>query len=376
MFFIITGKPGASKTLHAIEKVEKMRAEARKERGVERPVFYWNIGDVTLDGWQPLGDPSTFDLGHQGVDPDKTRARRWFECPKDSIIVLDECQKLWPKRKQGSEVPPYVAHLETHRKAGFDILGISQDPTLIDSHVRKLCGLHTHYRRIFGSETYHSFTWQEKCVTDVESTTEQAKALEARGAFPKQYYGTFRSAQVHNVQVRPPWKWIATLAAAILLIPFLVWLSMSILKPDEEPQLTKEELQAALQKERHATVSEVVTHVKALIEANPWDARLHQERIYGVSASKPFYDELIRPVSFPKITGCAKLVIDGEIDCWCNSQQGTKLDMSVRECLKYLERGWFDFTKPDLEEDEGPPVADQPFNLDSSMSSPSPDTNL
>lgn len=350
MFHIITGKPGASKTLHAIALVEKMRAEARKDRGVERPVFYWNIGDVKLDGWSPLGDVATFDL--MGVEPDKSAAAKWYELPRDSIIVFDECQKFWPKRPQGSQVPAYVSNLETHRKGGFDIVGISQDPTLIDSHVRKLCGLHTHYRRIFRTETYHSWTWQEKCVTDVESTTAQAQAFEERGKFPKKYYGTYRSAQVHNVKANIPWKLVGMLAGALVLIPLLVYVATQILKPDEVPRLTQQELDASLAKQKAQTVAEVVTQVKAIIAANPWDARLHQRRVDGLDASQPFYDELVRPVSFPKVSGCAKLVVDGKIDCWCNSQQGTRLNMTVRQCMSYLDRGWFDFTQPDEERDD------------------------
>lgn len=361
MFHIITGKPGASKTLHAIDLVERMRAEARKTRGVERPVFYWNIGDVTLEGWTPLGDASTFDL--MGVEADKTVARKWYELPRDSIIVFDECQKFWSKdcekpQRNGDPVPLWVSSIETHRKMGYDILALSQDPTLISVHVRKLCGMHTHYRRIFGTESYNSWTWNEKCVTDVEGKARQEEAQQARGKFPKKWYGTYRSAAVHNVKARLPWKWIATLAAVVVLMPTLVYVAIATLTPDEEPPgLTKEQMDKALQDSKQATVNEVVTQVKALIEANPWDDRLHKKRVLGVDASQPFYDELVRPVSFPKIAGCAKLTIGEKVDCWCNSQQGTKLDMTVRQCLRYLEKGWFDFTKPDIEE-----VLDEPDN--------------
>lgn len=358
MFYIITGKPGASKTLHAIALVEEMRAQARKDRSVERPVYYWNIGDVTVEGWYPLGDASTFDLANEGVQPDASQALKWYELPRDAIIVLDECQKLFPKRPQGAKVPPHVEHLETHRKSGFDIVGISQDPTLIDSHVRKLCGMHTHYRRIFGTESYHSWTWQEKCVTDVESTTEQGKAQESRGRFPKKYYGTYRSAQVHNVKARPPWKWIITIAALLVIVPGLVWVAVSVMRSytvtePENPALTQEQLAGALARERQATVHEVVTHVKALLDANPWDERLHKERVAGLDASRPFFDELVRPVAFPKIAGCAKLIVNGTVQCWCNSQQGTKLELPTRQCLRYVQAGWFDFTRPDVEESSG-----------------------
>jgi zona occludens toxin len=341
MLILITGKPGASKTLHAIDLIERMRAEAKKDRKVDRPVFYWNIGDVTLEGWQPMGDPATFDLAHESVEPDPSVAQKWFTMPKDSIIVLaiivlDEAQKLFPKRATGAKVPEYIAQLETHRKAGFDVVMVSQDPTLLDAHARKLVSEHRHYRRIFNTETYHEFKWHQRAVSDPESTSEQKKSEEKRGAFPKKWYGTYRSAQVHNVKARHPWKWYGMLAGTLFGVPLLVWGAIKILTPDEPEVL--------------ATDAPGRTAVQTVAQyANPWDAQLRTARVPGVDASAPFYDQLIRPVSFPRINGCHSMRWDdGRVECKCASQQGTYLAVPVAMCLRIIgERGQFDPMRAD-----------------------------
>lgn len=329
MLTIITGLPGSSKTLNAIAMVDGYCL-----KDPSRPVHYWNIGDVTVPGWKPMGDPSTFDL--PGQEPDMSVAEKWFDLPTGSIIILDECQKLWRKRPQGSTVPDYVNRLETHRKQGFDLIALSQHPKLVDSDVRKLVGQHIHYRRIFGTETFHSWEWQE-CQSDPESRSTQALAREERGRFPKKYYGMYRSAQTHNVKKNVPWKWVATIAAACVLVPLFGWGSIAYLRHSQ----TKDAAVA------QATSSGAKGPVAKLADSNPWEARAHVPRVQGLEASEPFYDRLIRPVSFPKIAGCLQLVVGTAVQCQCTSQQGTVLDLPVADCVRVMRRGWFDFSKPD-----------------------------
>jgi len=358
MLKIITGTPGNGKTLYTIESVEKLREE-RKKKSLPSDVYYWNIGKLTLD-WRPIGDADTFGKLDEGVEPDASKVVHWFELPAGAIIVIDEAQKVFPVRPRGAPVPKHVSELETHRHRGIDIILLTQNPKLIDSHVRKLCGMHHHLRRVFGMERSHLFTWTEECA-DVDTRNNFSRAQDSYWTFAKKYYGTYKSAEVHTHAATLPKKWIATIAICVLSFPLLVWMAWSRLYPDES--VTQEQLGQALDQQHRKTVDEVVVKVKELMERDPWDARLHQPRVSSIDASAPFYDALVRPVSMPKVAGCGKLVFHeptGErIDCWCSSQQGTRLTMSTRECLRYMEKGWFDFTKPDVDprEDE-PEVSD------------------
>lgn len=94
----------------------------------------------------------------------------------------------------------------------------------------------------------------------------------------------------------------------------------------------------------------------------------HTPRIADVPSSAPIYDQLTQPVTFPK-PFCVATFNQELLDrnarrftvgvhrgkfggCFCNSQQGTKIDMSFRACMDIVENGYFDNTKPDR-----PPVA-------------------
>lgn len=342
---IVTGTPGNGKTLYVIQKVEALR------KAKDRAVYYWNIGALTLD-WLPLGDSTTFGKLDERVEPDPSGALLWYDVPAGSIVVIDEAQKLFPVRPRGAAVPKHVSELETHRHRGIDIFLLTQNPKLIDSHVRKLCGEHYHLRRIFGMEKSRVFLWTEECA-DVDTRNNFTRAQSSVWKFPKEFYGTYKSADVHTHETKLPVKWLVTIAICVIAFPLLVWRAYtSFTGHGVDESVSPAELESALTRQREQTVKEVKEELQALMEANPWDARLHHARVASVDASKPFYDALVRPVSMPKIAGCAKLVVDAEIDCWCNSQQGTRLDMTVRECLSYLKNGWFDFTREDEVEEE------------------------
>ncbi|MGI1746548.1 zonular occludens toxin domain-containing protein, partial [Pseudomonas aeruginosa] len=82
-----------------------------------------------------------------------------------------------------------------------------------------------------------------------------------------------------------------------------------------------------------------------------------------VPSSAPIYDELTRPVAYPKpfclssrdeflVQKNRKRMVTGYRDgrlygCRCNSQQGTRLDISFEACMAYVEHGAFDPAIPD-----------------------------
>ncbi|SEC08942.1 Zonular occludens toxin (Zot) [Pseudomonas anguilliseptica] len=72
---------------------------------------------------------------------------KWYELPLNAIIVIDEAQKFFRIRPQGSQVPEYASALETMRKQGHELHCITQNPELIDLHFRNLCNGHIHYVR-------------------------------------------------------------------------------------------------------------------------------------------------------------------------------------------------------------------------------------
>src|SRR5687767_10170888 len=119
---LITGLPGAGKTLRAVYL-------ARQAIKQGRPVFVYNINGLQPFGWHPLED-----------------LNEWEKLPDGSLVIADEVQDVWKQRGFGDPIPPVQA-LSKHRHRGFDFVLLTQNPTFMDTYVRKLVNGHEHLIR-------------------------------------------------------------------------------------------------------------------------------------------------------------------------------------------------------------------------------------
>lgn len=137
--------------------------------------------------WQYFSDPST-----------------WFNLPHPCQIVLDECQRTFPPRPNGSKVPRHVSEFETHRHLGTDIYLITQDAKLLDSNVRRLAGRHIHLVNLLGSKRVRRMEWPEASdPSDYHSVKSSVKTIINH---PKQLYGVYFSALKHTHKLNIPLK--------------------------------------------------------------------------------------------------------------------------------------------------------------------------
>lgn len=193
MIYLITGKPGHGKTLYTITKIQE-RAKAEN-----RQVYYVGIKDLKLD-WVELKD------GAEWCNPEVV--------PDGAIIVMDECQRVFPPRSTGSKVPPHVQPFDVHRHRGLDVYLITQDPMLIDSFVRNLVGEHRHVLRTFGAHSARVYHWD--CVRDPDSRAERAASQQTDMFFyPKETFELYHSATHHTVKRKLP-------RVVTLAFPFLI----------------------------------------------------------------------------------------------------------------------------------------------------------
>lgn len=324
MITLITGQPGNGKTLHALWLIEKLRRETGRD------VYYWNIKGLTLP-WKPLGDPATF--GQKDEQPDTSVVADWFKLPDGAIIVVDECQKLWRVRPQGSKVPQTVAEMETHRHKGFDLFLISQNLKQIDTAVRVLVGRHVNVIRRFGFESATLYQW-ERCADPV-SERDKKEALKTDWKFPKEVYTWYKSAEVHTVQKDFPWRKIYIIAAGVLVIlscSFLVIMHIHKLRDAKLPG--------------GGTLGNAVKQAVSSDVVDVWSAKARRPRVAGVPESAPMYSDVYKVQSAPVITGCMELVYSsGEVNCTCTTWQGTPVDLSTSQCIQWLRHRPFDPTK-------------------------------
>lgn len=330
MLTLITGLPGNGKTLFLLPLVEKLRKESARD------VYYWNIPQLQLP-WKPLGDASTF--GQKGVEPDASQAKKWYELPDGAIIVIDECQKLFRVRPQGSVVPKLVSEMETHRHKGFDLILASQNLKQIDTAVRVLVGRHYHCVRRFGFEQSTVYQW-ERCA-DPTSTRDQKEALKIDFKFPREYYDKYRSAEIHTVKKDFPWKIVAKLVGGLLLVVACVFLVMKSINDLRDRGVVEEPT---------SVVSESLSETlpgKTQAMSQSWTVEARTPRLEHYPESAPMFDAVLRVQSAPTVSGCARYDYPrGVVECRCTTAQGTIIrEMSAAQCVEWIKYGRFDAFK-------------------------------
>lgn len=328
MITLLTGLPGNGKTLFALWSVEKYRVAENKRLEAEskstgkalvvREVFYAGITDLTL--------PWTL------IEPEK-----WMLCPPGSIIVIDECQTVFPKKPNGSTLPEHYDKLATHRHHGFDIFLITQHPSLVDNFVRKLTGRHYHAVRKFGMQRATVYEWGA-CTNSPESAAARNNAVPIKWAYPAEVFTYYKSAEVHTVKRSIP----AKLILAVLFVLFFVGAFYFVL--DKYQARTRKPTAVDAQGVPVSASSSAAGYAggSSQVPVDPVvDAKnyVHSStpRVVGLEHTAPKYDQLTKPVRVPVPAMCIR---KGPM-CKCYSQQGTPLPVPAPMCEQISHSGYF-----------------------------------
>lgn len=317
MITLITGTPGASKTLNAIDLVLNDPAFQ------DRPVYVYNIQLL------PPGDA----LGWQTLDLEQAKA--WYDLPHGAVIILDECQDLFPPEKFGNKVPEHIRRLNTHRHLGIDLVLITQHPKLIDTKVRRLVGQHFHFKRQFGLQSATRFTFQE-CADDPNDYFAQKAATKTRKRFNKKLFGLYKSAEVHTHKRKIPWM-VWGLLGLVIVTGFLIYTAVTGFgNRSQEPQEQIETLPPA-------TVFNAapkqqgggrLTREQYLEQWSP--------RVKGIPHSAPVYDQVYEVRDFPRPQCLLREKTD---QCRCYTQQATPLEVPEQQCRQIVAHGYWDPTR-------------------------------
>lgn len=309
MFTIVSGLPGASKTLQTIHRL--------KNSGTH--VFYYNV---------PLTDKGKSEL--QWIELDLEQVRQWpDEIPPGATLLVDEAQILWPVRPSTKAVPPELQALETHRHKGVDIIFITQDPTLLDSHARKLANEHYHYIRPYGAK-YAQQHHNGSGIVDVKSRTELANTIKKRVTFPKEIYPLYESAEAHTHKFTVPPK-LLLLPLLIAIVGFLAWRFYSGMSDEPETQQPQNTPTPRQQSTPDSDDTDITQ--------KDW-AHLLTPEIQGLPYTAPLYKSKATQVTeVPRVAGCAQL----NSNCQCYTQAGSIISgISEDHCKKYLHNLPFD----------------------------------
>lgn len=319
----VTGLPRQGKTLFTFVQV---RERAEREN---RPVYYCNIPEVTIPGWQEIDHPD-----------------KWMDCPNDSIIIVDELQDFWGAASSGARVPLPILELSKHGKRGIDFYFITQDPTLVHATPRKLCETHWHVIRAFGSENAmaHKFN---RMQTDPEKVKTKSEKFPWR--YPKDAFGKkdragnwiskpwYKSADVHNIKRQIPLK-IWAIPGGLVLACLAIWIAISMFGGVIDRAKTPGDATAAAASVAPGARPPVATSGPALA---PITAAQYLEqrrpRVPDFPHTAPAYDQVTQPVEAPYPAACVQM----GSRCDCYSQQGTFLRVSADNCAQIVKHGFF-----------------------------------
>ncbi len=306
MITLITGQPGAGKTLLTIDELRKVQ---------DRPIFYSGIPDLKLP-WQELKDPE-----------------QWHKSPPGSIVVIDEAQRVFRPRGNGATVPEHVSALETHRHTGIDLYVITQHPMLVDANVRRLAGLHRHVMRAFGAGVANVHEWQE--VNTQPDKTRKDSIVKTR-AYPKDVYNLYKSAEVHTHKVRLPLRLLVLLVAPLILgaciWAFMHWQNTRAKTQQEliegKPQVTG----IAQQNNSNPPAENALPSDK---KPSYDDLGSFAPRVDGIPESAPRYDHLTVAIRAPSLGGC----LATPARCRCYTPTGARYHTTDTICRDVVAHG-------------------------------------
>lgn len=204
MITLITAVPGSGKTLSAIAMIiEALEAG--------RPVFT-NISGLVVD---------KFPNNHLLSDaPDD-----WRDTPEGSLVIYDEAQQqhLYPSNAQrGPVTDERLKAMETHRHSGHDLVFITQAPSFVHHHIRKLVGRHVHLYRARGVQGASRYEWSHTC-DNPNDRKEQQRADFTVWKFPREHFPYYTSAVVHTHKFKMPFKLSVLLFFVFIALCFLVY---------------------------------------------------------------------------------------------------------------------------------------------------------
>ena len=316
MLVLVTGSPGAGKTSNMLWEFLKNPDYA------DRPKFCSDIPD--------------FDRAAHGVG-DFTDIEKWQDCPDGSIIFCDEAQRFLRPRS-GRVVPDWLGAFETHRHRGFDFVFITQHPSLIDAHVRRLVGRHHHFHKPFGIKNSIRYTWEHTQENPCSHTFKDAqrKVIRTNPEVFKLYKST--ALDTHKRQL--PWGKLSIGALGVLMIIGGFSYSFTHLGGTKKPVPDTSENQQSSTVQTTKPDGSLVSFTSPVQESAPRTFKQEDliPRADNLPWTAPYYDELTRPSDFPRIAAC----IESYKGCNCYTQQATPITVSFDVCKAIVKNGTFD----------------------------------
>lgn len=231
MIYLVTGVPGSGKSLRVVKMI----------------LDFLKPTDDFPNGRKVYSDIAGLNIEGVLKSPDD-----WRDTPEGSVVVYDEAQdkktfESWIDEKTKKEFKnlevnvygssgmagpsPYeqVRAMEKHRHTGHDLIFITQAPTFVHHHIRKLVGKHIHCYRALGLQGCTVYTWDGIC-DNPNGFHEKKTADTERWTYPKELFKYYKSSTVHTHKFKIPKKliFIGIAIVSIALVTFFMLSNSSL----------------------------------------------------------------------------------------------------------------------------------------------------
>lgn len=321
---LITAAPGAGKTIYAVWNIIKPAIEA------DRVVYTAGIPDLKLPAIslsysqvKKWSDREMIEVENpSGIPiPDDERPTRLQNIAEGALIVIDECQYLWPAA--GSRDPTDdIKYLTKHRHHGLEFILITQAPQLIHKNVLAVVDKHIHMVADWhGRKRYE---WPEYCAT-VRATSSKLKAVTQRYELPKEAYGLYRSASMHVVQKRrkPMMAYFVPIALIALITAVYLFKTRLIDRTHHQEIVT----------DNNETPSNTLQNTTSQIQQT---TPTQQPSIPAQPVQPATYAVVSQMVDWSKVSAC----LATKTRCVCYGKSAERLVIPSETCRKAVEAGW------------------------------------
>lgn len=296
---LITGLPGAAKTLYAVSHFLK-------------------------------GQPNVFQHGVNGCSFPEWDATKWSDLAPGSTLVVDEAQEVFPPRNPTSDPPPHYV-LNKIRHGGRSIVLITQDPGMLDSRVRRLVGRHIHLVNAFGSNS--SMVYDKRTGLMDINTRESAESK--LWPFPVDDFKLYKSTVLNRKKRHIPKR--------ILMIPVLVVLAIGGISGGLYwvRQNMADKVGVSDQASDKGSRSSVSVRAAPDRDRRPMTVQEYaaslSPRVAGLPHTAPRYDSSTKPVKVPYPAACLATASR----CNCYTQDATPLAVDDLTCRSIVAGGFF-----------------------------------
>lgn len=270
----------------------------------------------------------------------------WRDCDTDSLVIFDEIQmhekfsKHFSSRRDGE-----IAQLSMIRHKRIDLWLISPNPALVNSDIRALVNDYV-WLEIQNSKVTKGWCFNKVYTTVTKSIKQQAYD-EFSYTIEEKIYNLYRSTEDGKASGRNAtfnmklFSFIVGMILVVLVMAGLVYYLTSSTKNNVDKLENKQSSQQqvnSVQQQQNQVVSDTVSNEQKQAEIEKAKREHFEKTLEYVkyNVNKPYdaidYTGHYQIKDVPILAGCA--IFNNK--CTCYSQQMTRLDMSTKDCKRYM----------------------------------------